>query len=72
MSAIGNRKVGGGKGFRNWYSLEKEIARGKEYAQQIEASAKLVQDPTISEYVNRIGQKTWSATPMRGCLSRSR
>jgi len=29
---------------------------GKEYAQQIEASVKLVRDPTISEYVNRLGQ----------------
>ncbi len=56
VSAIGNRNVGGGKGLGNWYSLEKEIAMGREYAQQIEASAKLVEDPFISEYVNRIGQ----------------
>lgn len=55
VSAIGNRKVGG-KGLGNWYSLEKEIALGKEYAQQIESGVKLVQDPAIHEYVNRIGQ----------------
>jgi len=56
VEAIGNRKVGGGTGLGNWYSLEKEIRMGKEYAQQIEASVKLVQDPVVTEYVNRIGQ----------------
>ena len=56
IDAIGNRKIGGGKGLGNWYSLEKEIAMGKEYASQVEASVKLVQDPVVTEYVNRIGQ----------------
>ena len=55
VDAIGNRKVGG-RGLGNWYSYEKEIALGKEYAQQIEASVKLIQDPVITEYVNRVGQ----------------
>jgi beta-barrel assembly-enhancing protease len=52
VEAIGNRKVGGW----DWYSTEKEIRMGKEYAQQIEQSMKLIQDPVINEYVNRIGQ----------------
>ena len=56
IEAIGNRKVGKGKGLSNWYSLEKEIAMGKEFASQVEASAKLVQDPVVNEYVNRVGQ----------------
>ena len=56
VDAIGNRGMGQGKGLGNWYSLEKEIAMGKEYSQQIEASVKLVQDPVINEYVNRVGQ----------------
>lgn len=58
VEAIGNRDVGnkGGKGLGNWYSLDSEIRMGKEYAQQVEASVKLVQDPVINEYVNRIGQ----------------
>lgn len=56
IDAIGNRKVGKGGGLGNWYSLEKEIAMGKEYAQQVEATVKLVQDPVVNEYVNRIGQ----------------
>jgi hypothetical protein len=55
IDAIGNRKIGG-KGLGNWYSLEKEIAMGKGYAQEVESSVKLVQDPTVNEYVNRIGQ----------------
>ncbi|HTD22783.1 MAG TPA: M48 family metalloprotease [Terriglobales bacterium] len=56
VDAIGNRKGVGGRGLGNWYSYEKEIALGKEYAQQIEASSKLVQDPVVNEYVNRVGQ----------------
>ncbi len=50
---IGNRDVG--KGI-NFYSIEKEIAMGKAYAQDIERQAKIVDDPVIAEYVNRVGQ----------------
>jgi len=56
ISAIGNRNIGGGKGLGNWYSIEREIALGKEFAQQIESSVKFIQDAAINEYVNRIGQ----------------
>ncbi len=55
VNAIGNRNMGG-KGLGNWYSLEHEIRMGKQYAMQIEQSVKLVQDPVVNEYVNRIGQ----------------
>ena len=55
VDAIGNRKIGG-RGLGNWYSLESEINMGRQYAQQIESSVKLVQDPVVTEYVNRIGQ----------------
>jgi len=55
IDAIGNRKIGG-RGLGNWYSLEKEIRIGKEYAQMVEQSVKLNQDPVVNEYVNRIGQ----------------
>jgi predicted Zn-dependent protease len=51
--AIGDRDVG--KGI-NMYSIEKEIAMGKQYAMEIERQAKIVDDPTISEYINRVGQ----------------
>ncbi|HET9696700.1 MAG TPA: M48 family metallopeptidase [Terriglobales bacterium] len=55
VDAIGNRNIGG-RGLGNWYSLEREIAMGKQYAQEVESSVKLVQDPVVNEYVNRIGQ----------------
>jgi predicted Zn-dependent protease len=50
---IGSRDVG--KGI-NFYSLEKEMALGKQLAQEVERQAKLNEDPIISEYVNRVGQ----------------
>lgn len=53
VEAIGNRDVGKGL---NFYSLEREIALGKSYAQEIERSSKLVDDPVVVEYVNRVGQ----------------
>jgi predicted Zn-dependent protease len=55
VDAIGNRKIGG-RGLGDWYSLETEIRMGKEYSQQVEASVKMVNDPVVTEYVNRIGQ----------------
>ena len=56
VDAIGNRAVGKGSKFGNWYSLETEIRIGKELAQQVEQNAKLVRDPVVNEYVNRVGQ----------------
>jgi beta-barrel assembly-enhancing protease len=51
--AIGDRDVGSGI---NFYSLEKEIALGKQLAQEVERQAKIIDDPIIAEYVNRVGQ----------------
>jgi len=51
--AIGDRAVGEGI---NFYSLEKEIALGKQLAQEVERQAKVIDDPVIAEYVNRVGQ----------------
>jgi len=53
VESIGERGVGSGV---NFYSLEKEIALGKQLAQEIERQAKLIDDPIIAEYVNRVGQ----------------
>jgi beta-barrel assembly-enhancing protease len=53
VDEIGSRDVGKGM---NWFSLEKEIAIGKAMAQQVEAQSRMVDDPVISEYVNRLGQ----------------
>src|SRR5581483_1658853 len=56
VSAIGNRHIGTGKSPGDWYSIESEIRLGKSYSQQIEQGMKLVHDPVVTEYVNRIGQ----------------
>jgi predicted Zn-dependent protease len=50
---IGNRDIGKGV---NFYSLEKEMALGKQLAEEVQRQAKVVDDPLISEYINRIGQ----------------
>ena len=52
-SQIGNRDVGKGIDF---YSLEKEMALGKALAQQVQRQAKMVDDPLVSEYLNRLCQ----------------
>jgi len=56
VDAVGNRNVGCGRGVGNWYSVEKQVAMGRSFAQQIESQVKLVNDPVVTEYVNRIGQ----------------
>jgi hypothetical protein len=53
VDAIGNRNVGKGP---NFYSLEREIGLGKQLAQEVERSSKLIDDPVVTEYVNRVGQ----------------
>jgi predicted Zn-dependent protease len=53
VEAIGNRNVG--KGI-NLFSLEREIGLGKQLAQEVERSSKLIDDPVVTEYVNRVGQ----------------
>jgi predicted Zn-dependent protease len=55
VSAVGTRNIGG-RGVGNWYSTEGEIKMGKQYADEIEKSTKLINDPVVTEYVNRIGQ----------------
>jgi beta-barrel assembly-enhancing protease len=51
---IGNRNIN--KGNINFISIEKEIALGRQLAAEIERQVKLIEDPTINEYVNRVGQ----------------
>jgi beta-barrel assembly-enhancing protease len=53
VEAVGNRGVG--KGI-NFYSIEREIGLGKQLAQEVERSSKLIDDPVVTEYVNRVGQ----------------
>lgn len=52
INAIGTRRVA----HRAMISQEKEIAVGKQYSQEVERQAKLITDPVINEYVNRVAQ----------------
>ena len=56
VDAVGNRNVGCGRGVGNWYSVEKQVAMGRSYAQQVESQVKMVNDPVVTEYINRLGQ----------------
>lgn len=53
---IGNRNINKGLGSINFISLEKEIAMGRQLSAEVERQVKLIDDPTINEYVNRVGQ----------------
>jgi beta-barrel assembly-enhancing protease len=50
---IGNRNVSGGI---NFYSIQKEIALGKQLAEEVRRQSKLLDDPMVGEYINRVGQ----------------
>jgi predicted Zn-dependent protease len=52
VDEIGNRKVA----HKSIISEEKEIAIGKQYSMEVERSAKLLTDPVINEYINRVAQ----------------
>ncbi len=57
---IGKRNINGGSGdkFFGWLggSREKEMQIGRQLALEVEQQAKIVTDPMITEYVNRVGQ----------------
>ncbi|MGI8641612.1 MAG: M48 family metalloprotease [Pyrinomonadaceae bacterium] len=58
-SKIGSRKINGGfDKFTGWLggSQEKEIAIGRQLSLEVEQQSKLVEDPLVTEYVNRVGQ----------------
>ena len=52
-AAIGERNVAGGL---NLYSLEKEIALGKQLSIEVQKQARVIDDPVVAEYFNRLGQ----------------
>lgn len=51
---IGKRDIN--KGSISFYSLDREVAIGRQLAAEVDGSAKLVTDPLINEFVNRIAQ----------------
>src|SRR2546428_9015336 len=52
VSEVGNRKVA----HKSIISQEREIAAGRQYAAEINRTAKFITDPVINEYVNRVAQ----------------
>jgi len=53
---IGKRKINGGFIASMSGSIEKEVSLGRELAAEVDRQAKFVDDPVITEYVNRVGQ----------------
>jgi beta-barrel assembly-enhancing protease len=56
---IGKRNINGGADkFFGWLggSQEKEMAIGRTLALEVEQQAKMVEDPMVTEYINRVGQ----------------
>ena len=51
---VGDRNVA----HKSIISQEKEIAIGKQYADEIDKQAKILKDPVVNEYVNRVA-RTW-------------
>lgn len=58
-SMIGKRNINGGSDkLFGWLggSQEKEMAIGRQLALEVEQQAKMVEDPMVTEYINRVGQ----------------
>src|ERR1041385_166026 len=51
---IGKRNIN--KHQINFYSLDKEVAVGRQFAAEVDRTAKFIEDPIITEYINRVGQ----------------
>ena len=52
----------------NFYSIEHEIALGKQLAQEVDRQAKFVNDPVVNEYVNRVGAEPGAQLGRAGAL----
>lgn len=61
VDEIGNRRVA----HRSMISEQKEIAIGKQYATEIDRSARIIKDPVINEYVNRVAQNVARNSDLR-------
>lgn len=58
-SQIGKRNINGGSDkFFGWLggSKEKEMQLGRQLAAQVEQESKMIDDPIVTEYINRVGQ----------------
>lgn len=55
-SMIGKRNINGGFIGKIAGGTEKEVRQGREAAAEVDRQAKFIDDPVITEYVNRVGQ----------------
>ena len=55
VNSAGTRDIGG-RGLGNWFSTDWEVRNGKQYAMEVERTSRMITDPVIVEYVNRVGQ----------------
>lgn len=53
IAALGHRDVGKGV---NLFSIDKEKELGKHLAKEVERSSKMIDDPVVTSYLDRIGQ----------------
>jgi beta-barrel assembly-enhancing protease len=53
---IGKRKINGGFIASISGGVDKEVALGRQLAAQVDREAKFIDDPVITEYINRVGQ----------------
>jgi predicted Zn-dependent protease len=53
---IGKRNINSGIIAKMSGSTEKEVRQGREAAAEVDRQAKFIEDPAITEYVNRVGQ----------------
>src|SRR5262244_2466955 len=51
---IGKRNIN--KGQIDFYSIDKEVALGRQLAAEVDRESKFVTDPIVTEFVNRVGQ----------------
>jgi predicted Zn-dependent protease len=66
LTAIGHRIVGQGV---NLYSLERENKLGEQLAKEVNRSSRMLDDPTVTDYVNRIAQKIAQNSDARGPIT---
>jgi predicted Zn-dependent protease len=53
IDQVGDRNLCSGL---NFYSLQKQIAMGKQIAQQVIQSTRMINDPVVTNYINKVGQ----------------
>jgi|SRR5579875_1560512 len=54
VNQIGDRNVCSGL---NFYSMQRQIAMGKQVAERVIRMSKLIKDPVVTDYVNKVGQR---------------